>query len=183
IKNQQLTLLGYKLSILAPPKPVSNKPLGIALRTQTTGGLGGGLRCWHVALAVEEASGVNDEARRENLAEDDTVFFDLQHLGGVDVSFYFPGDADDTGMDFPIYLTLIVNHHRAFGSNLTTETRVDADQAGRDRHLSLNLHARLKPPDPVIGEISEFTPLGLSKAEWHCCLPPGSLVIPVVREI
>ena len=86
-------------------------------------------------------------------------------------------------MDFPIHFTLIVDHHRAFASNLTPEVRVDADQAGRDLHLSLNLHTRLKPPDPVIGEISQLTPPGLSKAEWHCCLPPGSLVTPVVHNM
>jgi hypothetical protein len=25
-------------------------------------------------------------------------------------------------------------------------------------------------------------PPGFSKAEWHCCLPPGSLVTPVVHN-
>ena len=75
-----------KLLIPGASKSVSDKLLGIALGTHTIDGLGGGLGCWHVALAVEEASGINDEAGRVNCAEDHAVFFDLQQLGGVDVS-------------------------------------------------------------------------------------------------
>ena len=74
-----------KLLILGALKSVSNKLLGIALGAHIIGGLGGGFGCWHVALAVEEASGINDEAGRVNCAEDHAVFFDLQQLGGVDV--------------------------------------------------------------------------------------------------
>jgi hypothetical protein len=50
------------------------------------GRLGIGFGCRHVALAIEEASGIDDEAGSMNVAEDHPVFFDLQQLGGVDVS-------------------------------------------------------------------------------------------------
>ena len=64
--------------------------LGMVLGVHTTGRLGGGFWCGHVALAVEVASRINDEARRVNVSQYNTVFFNLQPLGGMDISFYFP---------------------------------------------------------------------------------------------
>lgn len=89
--NEESTTYGpkevTKLLVLGASESVSDRLLGIVFGTQTIGGLGGGFGCWHVALAVEKASGINDEAGRVNCAEDHAVFFDLQQLGGVDVSF------------------------------------------------------------------------------------------------
>jgi hypothetical protein len=152
------------------------------LGVHTTGRLGGGFWCGHVALAVEVASRINDEARRVNVSQYDAVFFNLKPLGGMDVSFYFSRDADEARADLPIHFTLIVNHDGAFTANLTLEASVDADQAGRDLHFSLNLHAKVQPPDPVTGEIGQLTPPGLSKAEWHRCLPPESSDTPIMFE-
>ena len=56
----------------------------------TWGGLDIRFRRGHVALAVEEASGINNKARRVDIADHDAVFFNLQAFGGVDGSLYFP---------------------------------------------------------------------------------------------
>ena len=87
-----------------------------------------GLRRGHVALAVEEASGIDDQAGRVDVSEDDAVFLDLQALGGVDDALYFSGDADDAGADFPLDFTLIVDDDRAFTQNLALDVGVDAEQ-------------------------------------------------------
>jgi hypothetical protein len=115
-----------------------------------------------VALAIEKAPGVNEEARGVNRPEHHAVFLDLEAFGGVDVPFYFPRDAENPSMDVPVHLALVVDHDRALGADLPFEVGVDADEAGSDFHLSLNLHARVEPSDPVAGEISQLTSLGLS---------------------
>ena len=135
----------YPGSKLATPRAVQYEDAlrMVIVGVRTVGGLDGGFRCGHVALAVEEASGIDDEAGRVNVSQDNAVLFDLQALGGVDGTFYFSRNADFAGVDIAIHFTFIVDHDRAFTRNLTVDVRVDADQAGRDLYLSVNLHARL----------------------------------------
>ena len=77
-------------------------------------------------------------------------------------------------MDFTLHFALIVDHDHALTGNLAFDVRVDADQAGGDFYLSLDLHARLEPADPVAVEIR-------SCAAWNfqsrmASLPPAGVL-------
>jgi hypothetical protein len=113
--------------------------------------LGSRLRCGHATLAVEETPGVNDEAGRVDVANYDAVLFDFQTFDGVDVSLHFAGDADKAGVYFALDFALVVDDDHTLGLNLAFEMGIDSDEPGSDRHLSLDLDARLKPADPLTG--------------------------------
>ena len=63
------------------------------------GQLSGGFRCWHVALAVEEPSRVDEKARSVDLPHHGAVFFDFQEFLGVNVSLQLAANAHDSGLN------------------------------------------------------------------------------------
>ena len=84
-----------------------------------------------MALAVEEPSGVDQQAGSVDVAQHDAVFFDFQAFLGVNRPFHFAGDAHHPGLDFPFHFSLVVDHHGAVGNDLTLEVGVQPDEPAR----------------------------------------------------
>jgi len=115
-----------------------------------------------MALAVKKASGIDEEARRENRAKDHAVFLDFQAFGCVHVAFYLSSDAEDPGVNVTIHFALIVDDHRTFGVDLPFKVGIDPNEAGGHLHFSFNLYTWVEPANPVAGEFRQLMSSGLS---------------------
>src|ERR1019366_9915363 len=107
----------------------------------------------HVALAVEEAAGVDQQAGSVNVAEHDAMFLNLQAFRGVNRAFDLTGNTHHFAKDVTLDFSLVVDHQGALRADLTLEVRVDANQAGGDLHLAFHFHAGFEPADPVVGQV------------------------------
>ena len=125
-----------------------------------------------MALAVEEPSWVDQQARSVDIPQHDAVFFDFQVFLGVNCSLHFAGNAHHSALDIPFDFSLVVDHHGAVGNDLPLELGVQPDEPTRDLHISFQLHTGLEPADPIVRQVGEFatTCCGFAHTECHFAL-------------
>src|SRR5271169_7022259 len=128
----------------------------VPLRVSLGGGRLDSLRCRlgdrHVALAIEETSGVDHQAGSVDVTQHQTVFLDFDALAGVDRAFNLAGDADQPRVDFRLELSLVRHDDGSLARDFALEVGIEANYAGGKLQLAIHLNSRLKQAHHVIVE-------------------------------